>query len=238
MALAMKPSEGGEIVPPRLAATVLLVRDGASGLEVFMVVRHHQIEFASGALVFPGGKVDPEDRALAGDDDDRAARLAAIRETYEECGVLLTKPASASASSETFYDRLKSEKLEPALDALTLFAHWITPTILPKRFDTRFYIAEAPAEQTAVHDGGEAVDSVWIAAAEALAEGAAGRRTLLLPTRLNLELLAKSATAAEAIASARSRRIAPIEPRATKTATGYRLSIPADAGYGSAAFDV
>ncbi len=234
----MTPSSGGEIVAPQLAATVLLVRDGPPGLQVFMVVRHHQIEFASGALVFPGGKVDPEDRALAGDDDDKAARLAAIRETHEECGVLLTTPASASKSGATFYARLNAEKLEPALDALTLFAHWITPTNLPKRFDTRFYIAEAPLGQTAAHDGGEAVDSVWIEPVQALAEGAAGRQTLLLPTRLNLELLAQSATVAQAIASAKSRRIAPVEPRATKTSTGYRLTIPADAGYGATAFDV
>ena len=76
MSLAMKPSSNGEIVPPRLAATVLLVRDGPDGVQVFMVARHRQIEFASGALVFPGGKVDPEDRALAGDDlrADRARR--------------------------------------------------------------------------------------------------------------------------------------------------------------------
>jgi 8-oxo-dGTP pyrophosphatase MutT (NUDIX family) len=238
MSLAMKPSSGGEIVAPRLAATVLLARDGNDGLQVFMVVRHHQIEFASGALVFPGGKVDPEDRALAGDDDDKAARLAAIRETYEECGVLLTTPASASTSGSPFYQRLKVEKLAPALDALTLFAHWITPTILPKRFDTRFYIAEAPTAQIAMHDGGEAVDSVWIEPQRALAEAVEGRRTLLLPTRLNLELLARSATAADAIAAAKSRRVTSIEPRATKTPSGYRLTIPADAGYGATDFDV
>ena len=88
--------EGGEVVAPRLAATVLLVRDGPDGLQVFMVVRHQQIEFASGALVFPGGKVEPEDLALAGGDDEKAARVAAIRETYEECGVLLAAPAAAA----------------------------------------------------------------------------------------------------------------------------------------------
>jgi 8-oxo-dGTP pyrophosphatase MutT (NUDIX family) len=238
MALAMKPSSGGENVVPRLAATVLLVRDGASGLQVFMVARNRAIEFASGALVFPGGKVDPEDRALAGGDDDKAARVAAIRETYEECGVLLTEPAAATASGLPFHERLTAERLEPALDALTLFAHWITPTILPKRFDTRFYIAEAPAGQTAAHDGGEAVDSVWIEPWRALAEAAEGRRTLVLPTRLNLELLGRSATAAEAIAAARARRISAVEPQATKTQTGYRLTIPADAGYGAVQFDV
>ena len=93
MSLAMKPSSDGEIVAPRPAATVLLVRDGPEGLQVFMVVRHHKIDFASGALVFPGGKVEPEDHALAGGDAETASRVAAIRETYEECGVLLARAA-------------------------------------------------------------------------------------------------------------------------------------------------
>jgi len=236
MALAMKPMEGGEIVPPKLAATVLLVRDGPQGLQVFMVVRHHQIEFASGALVFPGGKVDREDRDLAGGDDDRAARIAAIRETYEECGVMLAE--GSASSTAPFYQRLRDERLNLALDALVPFAHWITPPILPKRFDTRFFIIAAPAEQIALHDGGEAVDSVWIEPARALAEAAEGRRTLLLPTKLNLELLGRSETVVHAIAAARARKPVAVEPRATKTATGYRLSIPADAGYGVVEYDV
>lgn len=236
MSLAMKPHEGGEIVPPRLAATVLLVRDGPQGLQVFMVVRHHQIEFASGALVFPGGKVDPEDREWAGGDEDRAARIAAIRETYEECGVMLA--TGAAPSTAPFYERLRRESLSLALDALVPFAHWITPTILPKRFDTRFFIVEAPAEQVAVHDGGEAVDSVWIEPARALAEAAAGQRTLVLPTRLNLELLGQSATAAAALAAASLRKPVAIEPKAMKTATGYRLSLPPDAGHGVQEYDV
>ena len=235
MSLAMKPSEDGEIVPPKLAATVLLVRDGPQGLQVFMVVRHHQIEFASGALVFPGGKVDPEDREWAGGDDDRAARVAAIRETYEECGVLLAP--GAAPSKAPFHQRLREERLNLALDALIPFAHWITPPILPKRFDTRFFIVEAPAEQVAWHDGGEMVDSLWIEPARALVDGAQGRRTLLLPTRLNLELLGRSETVAQALAAARARKPVAIEPKATKTATGYRLTIPPDSGYGVTEYD-
>ncbi|HXT06148.1 MAG TPA: NUDIX domain-containing protein [Roseiarcus sp.] len=242
MSLAMKPSSNGEIAPLRLAATVLLVRDGAHGVQVFMVTRHRKIEFASGALVFPGGGVDPGDRALAGDDVERISRVAAVRETYEECGVLLARRrdggALAAASASLFYERVNAENLELSLDALTLFAHWITPPILPKRFDTRFYIVDAPADQTAVHDGGEAVDSIWIEPRRALEEAARGRYALVLPTRLNLELLGQSETAAQAIAAATSRRVAPIEPIAEKTANGYRLTIPADAGYGGPHFDV
>jgi 8-oxo-dGTP pyrophosphatase MutT (NUDIX family) len=238
----MKPSSNGAIVSPRLAATVLLVRDGPDGLQVFMVTRHRQIEFASGALVFPGGGVDPEDRAFAGEDVERISRVAAVRETYEECGVLLARPraggALAAPSGVPFHERVKAEELELSLDALTLFAHWVTPPILPKRFDTRFYIAEAPADQTAAHDGGEAVDSIWIEPRRALEEAARGRYALVLPTRLNLELLGQSSTAAEAVAAAAGRRVAPIEPVAEKTATGYRLTIPIEAGYGGPHFDV
>jgi 8-oxo-dGTP pyrophosphatase MutT (NUDIX family) len=239
LSLAMKPSSDGEIATPRPAATVLLVRDGPEGLQVFMVVRHHKIDFASGALVFPGGKVDPEDRELSGDDEERAARVAAIRETYEECGVLLARGEGVlSADKRPFRERLEAEELEPALDALTPFAHWITPTILPKRFDTRFYIVEAPAGQAAAHDGAEAVDSVWIEPRRAIAEAVEGRRTLVLATRLNLEMLAQSATAAEAITAARARKVVTVEPQPLKTESGYRLTIPLEAGYGGPYFDV
>ena len=131
----------------------------------------------------------------------------------------MRRVAGARAARSPIGSRATSR---PALDALTLFAHWITPPILPKRFDTRFYIAAAPQDQTAVHDGGEAVDSIWIEPARALAEAAAGRFTLVLPTRLNLELLGQSATAAEAISAARARRVTPIEPLADQD--GDRLS--------------
>ena len=243
MSLAMTPSTGGEIAPTRPAATVLLVRDGARGLEVFMVVRHHKIDFASGALVFPGGKVEPEDAVWGDGDPERASRAAAIRETFEECGVLLARPRGggpliATTQTGDYKNVLDAHDLAPALDALTPFAHWITPPILPKRFDTRFYIVAAPDGQTAVHDGGEAVDSVWIPPAEAVAEAAEGRRTIVLATRLNLELLARSATAAEAIAASAARRIVTVEPRSAKTETGYRLTIPIEAGYGGPYFDV
>ena len=243
MSLAMPPSTEGPAVTPRPAATALLVRDGPKGLQVFMVVRHHKIDFASGALVFPGGKVDPEDFAFSGDDIDKASRLAAVRETFEECGVLLARRRSGGALAKvapraSFRELLESEALEPSLDALIPFAHWITPPIMPKRFDTRFYIVAAPEGQTAAHDGGEAVDSVWIEPARALVEADEGSRTLVLVTRLNLELLGRSASAAEAIAAAAARPLVTVEPHPTKTTTGYRLTIPLEAGYGGPDFDV
>jgi 8-oxo-dGTP pyrophosphatase MutT (NUDIX family) len=240
LSLAMQPTSSSEAVTARPAATVLLVRDRPNGLQVFMVVRHHKIDFASGALVFPGGKVEDEDIALAGGDAELASRLAAIRETFEECGVMLASPRDAGPPTPgaSFRELLDTRDWRSALDALTPFAHWITPPILPKRFDTRFYIVAAPPDQAAAHDGGEAVDSVWIEPARALAEAAEGRRTLVLATRLNLELLGRSASAAEAIAAAAARRVVTVEPRATKTETGYRLTIPLEAGYGGPDFHV
>jgi len=247
----------------RLASTVLLVRDGASGLEVFMVVRHHKIDFASGALVFPGGSVDADDYAIAADvahcgptlgfdERGRVLRVAAVRETFEECGVLLARPRGSgavldgarsveianSAPGRAFGELISVENLELALDALTPFAHWITPPIMPKRFDTHFYIVAAPADQIAMHDGSESVDSVWINPARALAEADAGKYTLVFATRLNLQLLAESRDAASAVAASRQRRIVTVEPVGTKTDAGYTLRIPIEAGYGGDTFTV
>jgi 8-oxo-dGTP pyrophosphatase MutT (NUDIX family) len=249
-----------EAVPVRPAATVLLVRDGAAGLEVFMVVRHHKIDFASGALVFPGGSVDAGDHAIAADcaicgaataldERDRLSRVAALRETFEECGVLLARPRGSveglgarigakKSQGLSFSEFLAAETLELALDTLTPFAHWITPPILPKRFDTHFYIVAAPSDQTAVHDGSESVDSVWINPARALEEADAGKYTLVFATRLNLQLLARSVDAASAVAAARARRVVTVEPVAVKTETGYTMRIPIEAGYGGDVFEV
>jgi 8-oxo-dGTP pyrophosphatase MutT (NUDIX family) len=241
----------------RSASTVLLVRDGASGLEVFMVVRHHKIDFASGALVFPGGSVDPGDFAIAADpvrcapdaaldERGRALRVAAIRETFEECGVLLARPRGASAlvdgercktiaanaRERGFAELIAAEDLTLALDALTPFAHWITPPIMPKRFDTHFYIVAAPPDQVALHDGSESVDSTWINPLRALTDADAGIYTMVFATRLNVQMLAESRDAAAAIAAARARRIVTVQPLAVKSETGLTLTIPADAGYG------
>jgi 8-oxo-dGTP pyrophosphatase MutT (NUDIX family) len=175
----------------RPAATLLLLRHGAAGIEVFMVVRHHAIDFGSGALVFPGGRVEETDHRLAERKADcpnpsgldvatMAFRIAAIRETFEECGVLLARPcgslqlvdaatlerlehqhrAALNAGSMSFDEVLASEELLPAPDLLVHFAHWITPAEQPKRYDTQFFLAEAPVEQLAVHDGHEAVESI------------------------------------------------------------------------------
>ena len=248
-----------EPIPVRPAATVLLVRDGMTGLEIFMVVRHHKIDFASGALVFPGGSVDAGDHAIAADptlcgpttgldERNRASRVAAVRETFEEYGVLLARPRGteerlpprigAKSQGRPFGEFIVAENLELALDALTPFAHWITPPILPKRFDTHFYIVAAPSDQIAIHDGLESVDSVWINPARALAEADAGKYTLVFATRLNLQLLARSPDVASPLSAARARPVVTVEPAAVKTDAGYTMRIPIEAGYGGDVFQV
>jgi len=255
-------------VEPKPAATVLLARDGADGIEVFLVKRHHDIEFASGALVFPGGKVEAGDTdgalrtACEGaegiDDGDLALRLAALRETFEECGVLLARRRGGAdlmdgdelAALEPWAGRLHrgeaglaefvaAEDLVLALDGLVHFAHWITPPLVPKRFDTHFFLVAAPPGQVAVHDGSEAVDSIWARPAWTTAEADAGRCRLVFATRLNLEKLGRSATVAEAITAARNAPVVTVRPQLEKFEDGIRtMRIPEEAGYGGAIFEV
>ncbi|MCC6915611.1 MAG: NUDIX domain-containing protein, partial [Rhodospirillaceae bacterium] len=170
----------------RPAATVLLLRDGGAGLEVFMGRRHPLTGFAGDALVFPGGRIDDADRAfarrgvcarVAGEDETATAfRVGALRETFEESGVLLARtngrPAGAACApargGRAFAEFLEGEGLVLATDLLVPFAHWITPEgLFPNRFDTMFFLAAAPAGQVAAHDGEELVDSCWIAPARA-----------------------------------------------------------------------
>lgn len=251
----------------RPAATILLLRDGPDGIEVFMVVRHHAIDFASGALVFPGGRVEDSDHELAGesacpnpdglDPDALAFRIAAIRETFEECGVLLARPSGSdqlidaetlkrledqhrgalNAGSIGFDAVLLSEDVLPAPDLLVHFAHWITPAHQPKRYDTHFFLAEAPAAHLAVHDGREAVDSIWITPANALAETEAGRFKLVFATAKNLEKLGRAGSVKEAMDAARATAVVTVQPRGTKLEGSKRLMrIPEEAGYGGSEF--
>lgn len=246
-------------VPAIPSASVLLVRDGAAGLEVFMVVRHREIEFAAGATVFPGGRVAASDRepalrtrcdgADALDAEALALRAAAIRECFEECGVLLARTGdgamiagAALAGLDRYRSALESEEhsfagflgahgLRLAGDALVPFGHWITPDFVPKRFDTWFFIAAAPHNQEPRHDGSEAVDSLWISPEKALAEADAGDRSLMLATRANLMRLAEQKTVAAALAAAGRRTIVAVQPWIEARPEGKIVCIPAEAGY-------
>ncbi len=247
-------------VNPVAAATVLICRDSPQGIEVFMVVRHHQIDFASGALVFPGGKTDKGDydprlraRCTAADgldDEALAYYVSSIREAFEECGVLLARPRGSAALIDGvrlkalepergalvngeigFFDFLEREDLQLAIDELHPFAHWITPEMVPKRFDTRFYLAKAPSDHVAAHDGSESVDSVWITPNQALEGAQQGTYTVIFPTKLNIMKLGLSQTVDEAIARAGREPIVTVQPWIEQRAEGNFLTIPKAAGY-------
>lgn len=243
------------------AATVLLMRDGPRGLEVFMVERHREIDFAGGALVFPGGRLDDADgdpellahcagaKGLGA--DAVALRLCGIRETFEEAGILLARdretatPIGGSRIAElrrryrtalhdgeiTLQDIVFNEGLVLACDEMTLFAHWVTPRIRPKRFDTMFYLAAAPADQLASHDEIENVDSLWITPRQAVADADAGLRTLVFVTRFNLLKLAESDNVAAAMAAARRSKIVTVEPTIEEKDGRQLFQIPENAGY-------
>jgi 8-oxo-dGTP pyrophosphatase MutT (NUDIX family) len=237
----------------------MLLRDGADGLEVFMVVRHHQIDFASGALVFPGGSMEDGDRTIAQsvhcaqpaglDATARSFRVAALRESFEECGILLARPAGASEliaaerlrpiDRETpLADILRRENLVLAVDLLAPFAHWITPPFMPKRFDTHFFLAAAPPDQAMAHDGREAVDSVWIAPRAALEDGKRGRFTIVFATERNLWKLARFADVRSALAAAQAESVVTVMPERIAAGEGFALKIPAAAGYGGEVFSI
>jgi hypothetical protein len=131
----------------------------------------------------------------------------------------------------SFLDLMRREALALALDRLVPFAHWITPVESPRRFETHFFLVAAPEGHAAVHDGREAVRSLWTTPHGLIAEAEAGRQVLVPATRLNLEMLGESRTVADAMAAARSRRIVSVTPVLSKAEGGMRISIPPEAGY-------
>ena len=209
-------------VPARDAATVLLLREGGSGLEVFLVKRNTVVDFMAGAHVFPGGKVDAADSdpgvvaRLAGEREATTAAelyIAAIRETFEEAGVLLSCDLGASALDEARQALARKdsfalilEKASASLDAglLVPWTRWVTPEVSPKRFDARFFLAAAPAEQLARHDEYETTESVWIEPANALEHVQRGEMMIAPATYKCLAVLASYRTIAQAFAAARA----------------------------------
>jgi 8-oxo-dGTP pyrophosphatase MutT (NUDIX family) len=235
---------------PRDAATLILLRDShqrIGGIEVLLLRRHARSAFLPGVHVFPGGVVEetdfaPEMAALCrGLSFDQAHRIindvappekslgffvAAIRESFEESGLLLAHGsagggpvgekemtrlagyrAKVHANPPAFASRLGDEALELATDTLHYFAHWITPEVLPIRFDARFFVAAAPSGQEACPDGKETVEARWISPLDALEEHQKGCLKLAPPTFHSLSELAAFSTAGEAIASTHGRMI-------------------------------
>jgi 8-oxo-dGTP pyrophosphatase MutT (NUDIX family) len=243
------------VTEPRQAATVLLLRDGAQGLEVYLLRRTKGMPFAGGMTAYPGGGVDPRDGdteiAWAGPSpaqwatafgcDERIARelvCAAVRETFEEAGVLLAGapggpvvPDVSGDDWEAQRQALLSRELSLAellagrglalrSDLLRPFAHWITPPLEPRRYDTKFFVAALPAGQEARHVSGEADEVAWLTPAAALAELSAGVRPMLPPTTHTLGQLEPFPDVAAALAGSPPEPLHPISPTFEETPDG------------------
>jgi 8-oxo-dGTP pyrophosphatase MutT (NUDIX family) len=225
----------------RDAATVMLVRDRAGSMEVFMLLRNPRSAFIAGAHVFPGGAVDEADRhadlaAVCGGRSEAEASavlgipsgglaywVAAVRESFEEAGVLLARTADGEVvrfddpsvearfaihredvdrGRRRLVDVCVEEGLVLDVDAIHYFGHWITPPGLTRRYDTRFFVARAPAAQVPLHDDREAVDHLWVRPADALALGEEGELELILPTIRNLVAISRFERADDLLAAA------------------------------------
>jgi 8-oxo-dGTP pyrophosphatase MutT (NUDIX family) len=196
------------LTAPIPAATVILVRPP---LEVFLVRRHRKASFMSNAFVFPGGRVDP---------DDGGPEVAAVRELFEEAGVLLTdRPLAAEvqagwrrkllAGAVGFRELLGIEGLEPDRSRLHAWSRWVTPSFEPKRFDAHFFLAELPPGQVPSFDAQETVEELWISPTEALARQAAGALRLPPPQVRTFHELEACGTIAAAVAAAAVRQRTP-----------------------------
>lgn len=222
--------------PPREAASVILARRRGDGFEVLLVRRHRKASFMSSAFVFPGGAADP------GESDPRAT---AARELFEEAGVLLCAPELAAGAREEMRARLcepgasLSELLADAGAALALeklhyFAHWITPSVEPRRFSARFFVAELPAGQKPAHDRRETVELTWVTPNEAIAR--AGELRLPPPQVRTLSELGDAAAGGGldglvAAVRARAAHPHPILPRFAQLERGFCLLLPWDPEY-------
>jgi len=243
------------------ASTVVLLR-ADDPFEVFLVRRNDSIAFLGGAHVFPGGRVDPADHT---DDVDATAEniraavarmadvpaevaiahhVAAIRELFEEAGVLLARPLTARSvdrlaadrrdllsGQTTFADIIDREHLQLSLDELAYFAHWVTPEIEIRRFDTRFFIARAPEGQTPIHDAGETTHSEWAEPARAIESCRAGVISLPPPTWTTLQMLARFESIDAVFDWARRKPIPRVQPRFEKRGGQTLLFYPGDPMY-------
>ena len=260
------------VLVPRPAATVMLVRDGALGMEVLMLQRNFESAFVPGVHVFPGGTIDDEDESPSlharcdGPDDTTASRMlgvekgglafwiAAIRELFEEAGMLLARDRrgqmvsladeeagarlrrarkDAESGALTFEAIVSAEDLRLATDRLTYFSRWITPEGAVRRYDTRFFYAAAPERQTAEHDNREAIAHEWARPADVLSRHARGECKLRTPTRHTLERFAAFGTAAALFASAKpAQEVSAITPRVARSG---QVVVPGEPGYEEAA---
>jgi len=259
-------SGGAPPAAVRDAATVVLLRDGTGGLETYLLRRAGSMAFAAGMHVFPGGSVDVRDEGLpAGDDgwcgpapgtwarllrcgDGLAVALvrAAVRETFEESGILLAGPSPDEVVADTtgseweddrialiertlsFSEMLSRRRLLLRSDLLRVWAHWITPEFEPRRFDTRFFVAAVPDGQRTRDVGGEADQVVWMPVAEAVARYEQGTLPMLPPTALTLRELSSYRDVPSVLETEHA--VEPLMPRAVVEGDEVRLVLDGPRG--------
>lgn len=222
------------IVTPRLAATLILLQDSAQGLKVMLVERSGKASFAAGKFVFPGGAVDAADGLLDNSGlIDGALRVAAIRETYEECGLLLADIRGQFPDPNSDFSTIvKNSQLHLHTQTLVPFAHWITPPQSPKRFDTHFFIAEAPLGQLPIADRKEVMSAVWSHPISVVKQAESEEINLMFATYMTLRWLTAFTNADQALVAARKRSIVTVIAESSDSSEGRILKIPAAAGYG------
>jgi len=236
-------------VPIRDASTVVLLRDGAAGIETWLLTRVRGMAFAAGASVFPGGRVDEADVLLpfAADgvahtamrfavDEDRAKMLlgAAVRETFEETGVLLSAPHAdlsgarndVEAGRVSFGDLLRANNLTVDTSSLRPWSRWVTPAGEVRRYDTHFFVGVLPDAAEAQDVTSESSSAGWFGVRDALESAERGERIMLPPTLATLASLTRFATVAEALESAEHRSLDPVQPTISTGPDGYRAELP------------
>ena len=257
----MKDNMTDQPVKAKDSASVLIIRDGEAHprfgtLQILMVKRHRNIKFAGGAYVFPGGKLDPADKALEESDQKeslhnisaefRGLRYAALREVFEETGLIIGtldgKPLT-EAQRKLFDQKYREAILENNMTLAEFlsqsgiildmndcfpFAHWITPKVYPVRFDTRFYLTVAPEGQIPTPDGHEITEVEWMHPMT-LVEESSG--VLMFPTMMNLKKLGQAKSVAEALELLAAREIVTVTPEVIEGDKVRFRKIPADAGY-------
>ncbi len=262
--------DGGSADRRRRSRSLRRRQDGST-LEVFMLRRNLEADFMGGAYVFPGGAVDADDRApdlLArchGRNDARASAalglpagglgfwVAAVREAFEEAGVLLARSASSGllvdlddatlaarldrarqrvgSGERPFVDVVRDEDLLLDAGALHLFSHWITPAGAPRRYDTWFFVAAAPDGHAYLHDDSETVASVWIRPGDALEGAQRGELELIFPTVRNLEQLARFQSSNDLLEAVSDATTGIARPRMVADDSGARILLPIDPGF-------
>jgi 8-oxo-dGTP pyrophosphatase MutT (NUDIX family) len=244
-------NDAAEVALPHPAATTVLLRENDAGPEVLLMRRNRSAGFVPGAYVFPGGRVDPADAApgLGRHGEPPLASpptpywIAALRELFEEAGVLLarsitgeyamdTRDAAVAALREALLqDRtsmlqvLAELEMRPAFDRMMPCAHWITPVAEPRRFDTQFFLAALPSGRSARADAREMSDALWLTAADALERFREGRLPMVFPTVRTLESIAPYRSVEAALEAFRGRTLTPVLPRLVRAEHGVALVV-------------